>query len=430
MTPTGRSLGISLAMLLIAALPTVVDGRLWVLMPMLWVLLVIAFLVDYRALRRFPTAPTAAWPKELPVGAEVNVPLGFPGAQSLRWALLPEASGPIEATVEVKQDSGPGEATLRLQGLRRGPGQLLALWSRLDGPLGMLRRIDRHLVDHHLTVVPNASRVRQLTLAHYHAQGHGGQHRTLFRGDGGDFDALLRYEPGMDLRQVDWKVSARHQAPRVRSYRLEQNQGLVICIDQGRLMGDRIEGVQRIDHAIHAGLALAGVALRAGDRVGLHCYGDAPNVHVPLAAQNRQLGVLRQSLAGLQAFPEETNHVRGMLALLRQLRRRSLVVVFTDFSNATTAELLVESLRHVIRRHLVVFVALDDPRVEEPFRGTPQDPASLGESLVSVELKTDRRRIFRRLRRMGVEVISGAATPATLQLLARYVHLKRRGRLG
>src|SRR5690606_7204503 len=132
-------------------------------------------------------------------------------------------------------------------------------------------------------VVPNAKRVRDLAIAHFGAQPlRGGIKIERRAGDGGEFDAMVGYSNGMDVRQIDWKSSARHQDLRVRRYRVERNQRVVVCIDTGRSMADPIEEgdeatpVQRLDHAIHAAMVLAQTALRAGDLVGLHAYGAEP----------------------------------------------------------------------------------------------------------------------------------------------------------
>jgi uncharacterized protein (DUF58 family) len=328
----------------------------------------------------------------------------------------------------------PGESDVRVRvaAPRRGTGTLRAVWMRLDGPLGLLRRIVRSTVTHGVTrVVPNARHVRELAIAHFGAQPlRGGMKVERRAGDGGEFDAMVGYVQGMDVRQIDWKSSARHQDLRVRRFRLERNQRVVVCVDTGRSMADPIEGVSRLDHAIHAAMVLSQTALRGGDLVGLHAYGAEPEAWVAPASGIRHASKITEACAGLVAQPVETNHVLGIHALLTKLSRRSLVVVLTELSDSTTAELMVEHLGHLVRRHLVIFVALDDPTVEEPLSRAPSDAQDLGAAVVAGHLRQDRQRVLRRLARMGVDVVHGPPRTATLRLLERYVHIKRRGLIG
>ena len=153
-------------------------------------------------------------------------------------------------------------------------------------------------------------------------------------------------------------------------------------------------------------------------------------VWVPPHGGMRHMARVSHALASLGAQPEETNHVLGLHSLMTKLKRRSLVVVFTEFGDATTAELMVDYLGHLARKHLVVFVALDDSAIEEPFEREPREPSDLAAATVAGGMRQDRQRVLRRLGRMGVDVISGPPGVAALALLARYVHIKRRGLIG
>jgi uncharacterized protein (DUF58 family) len=408
----------------------------WAAVVAMWAAVGLGVLFDLWVLWRSRPALTPRVPSAVGVGDTAQVPVGFAlgGRVPLSATLRPEVDEPLApgADVEVRLPPGESEAEVPLLAPQRGAGELRALWLRLSGPLGLVRRVERVPVSSGaIRVIPNARRVRELALAHFGAQPLGGGLKVERRaGDGGEFDAMATYVHGMDVRKVDWKSSARHQDLHVRRYRLERNQRLVVCVDTGRTMSDPIDGVQRLDHAIHAAMVLSQTALRAGDLVGLHAYGAEPERWVAPAAGIRHAARITEACSTLEPSPVETNHVLGIHALLRRLRRRSLVVMFTDFADSTTAELMVEHLGHLARRHLILFVALDDPIVEEPLARAPASAQDLAAATVAAGLRHDRQRVLRRLSRMGVDVIHGPPGPATLRLLARYVHIKRRGLIG
>lgn len=442
MVPSPRLFWIAAAGLGVAALPLVVHPLAWVVVVALWGSLALAIAFDLFALVASRARVEPAVPEVVFVGDRVRVPVvvGLSGHATLGATLRAEVDEPLAPgpDVELRVAPGESEASVTVDAPRRGTGSLRAVWLRLEGPLGLLRRISRvSAASSAVRVVPNAKRVRDLALAHFGAQPlRGGLRVERHAGDGGEFDAMVGYTHGMDVRQIDWKSSARHQDLRVRRYRLERNQRVVVCVDTGRGMadpiasGDGVSPIQRLDHAIHAAMVLSQTALRAGDLLGLHAYGAEPEAWVPLASGVRHAAKIAEACAGLSARPLETNHVLGIHALLTKLSRRSLVVVLTELSDSTTAELMLEHLGHLARRHLVVFVALDDPVVEEPLARRPESAQDLAAAIVAGQLRQERQRVLRRLTRMGVDVVHGPPGPATLKLLERYVRIKRRGLIG
>ena len=88
----------------------------------------------------------------------------------------------------------------------------------------------------------------------------------------------------MDPRTIDWKASARHRRLLSQERRAERDHQVVVAIDTGRLMGEPLEGMPRLDHAVHAALLLGYVALRTGDRVGLFAFDERPRAWAAPAA--------------------------------------------------------------------------------------------------------------------------------------------------
>ena len=427
MVPARRTFWLCLLGLVLAALPLVVSPMAWPGVVALWVALAIGLSVDGWALWRARPLVVPEVPAWVGVGDPVRIELAVRLAG--RWPLMARFRGEVTGPLEPGEDLatqlpvGACARAIELDAPQRGLGRLAALWSQLDGPLGLLQRIDRHpLDDARVAIVPNARRVRELALRHFGSQT-GGQRVMRQAGEGGEFDAMVGYVTGMDPRKVDWKSSARHQSLRIRRYRTEKNQRLVLCVDTGRLMSDPIDGIQRLDHAIVSAMVLAQTALRAGDLVGMFAYGSSPETWVAPGGSMRQAARIDRACAALHPEPAETNHALGIHALLTKLRRRSLVIVFTELSDATTAELMIESLGHLVRRHLVVFVALDDPTVEQPLAVAPKRAEDLAAGVIAGHLRQNRQRVLRRLQRMGVDVVQGRPGPATLRLLARYLSL-------
>lgn len=437
MKPTSRFLQGMILGLIVAALPILVHANLWPLILVSWILLCFVLRLEWKSL----SCELPVWSYTSAKEAYVNEPfvlkiqIDWKTQLSLQALLHLEVTEPFDTPQDKHTLFYPGsnQLELELSASRRGSGELHALWVRLDGPYGLLSRTFRLECEEpqSFAVTPSLPRVRAIALQHFGAlQMQGGVRLERMRGDGSEFDALEAYVSGHDPRSVDWKASARHQKLTVQRFRVERNQRIVFCLDTGRLMSEPIGVYQRLDHAIHASLLLSYFALRAGDLVGLYTYDQEPGVWLPPVSNMRNFKRMHRVSSDVFAHDVETNHVLGLHKLLTQLKRRTLVVVFSDFTHSTTAELMIERLESLVRKHLVIFVALDDPILEHPLKVQPESAEHVARAIVSSDLRIERHKVFKRLQRAGVHIVHGPPEAATIQLVARYTEIKRRELIG
>ena len=135
---------------------------------------------------------------------------------------------------------------------------------------------------------------------------------------------------------------------------------------------------------------------------------------------------IRAATAGLVETPDETNYTLGITELSSRLSRRALLVVFTDFVDSTSAELMVENLDRLAKRHLVLFVSLRDPDVVERAKAAPRDSAAVHEAVVARGLLRERDAVLRRLRSAGVRCIDTDPRTFSPRIVERYLDIKRR----
>jgi uncharacterized protein (DUF58 family) len=249
-------------------------------------------------------------------------------------------------------------------------------------------------------------------------------------GRGTEFDSLREYVRGDDVRAIDWRASARRAATgsgsnlQVRQYRPERDRRLVVVLDTGRTSAARVGDAPRLDAALDAGLLLAAVALRAGDRVDLIAADAVPRALL----QRTTLASLSNAMAALEPALLEAD-AGGMVGqVLRVARRRCLVVLFTDLTAATVEEGLLPALAPLLRRHELVVAAVADPRVAELAGGRGSAEAVYAAAAAERSL-AERRRLAAVLRRRGVEVVDVAPEHFASAVSDRYLTLKAAGLL-
>lgn len=190
-----------------------------------------------------------------------------------------------------------------------------------------------------------------------------GDYRTLFRGGGVDFTDLREYQPGDDLRHVDWNVTARMDRPYVRQYVEERELTAWLLLDHSASMG--FGPVDRQKDLVLAEVAttLAHVLTRAGNRVGVILFGTHVEQVIPPASGRNQVLRIARQLLDRRAAPAAVGTTTDLSLLLRAAhgvaRRRSLVVVVSDFISEPGWEAPLALLG---RRHEVVAVQIADPR--------------------------------------------------------------------
>jgi uncharacterized protein (DUF58 family) len=432
--PTPRTLLLLAASLPLSFAPVLLGPATWWLGAAAVAALLIAWLVDLlRGARPRDWSVTARVPATLFIGdpdpLAFDVALARPGAaRAARLRVdLGERFAPA-ATVALDLDERGGRSlAVPLAPYGRGIGRVDAVWIEWEGPLRLVRRTLRIALDKEVAIVPNLRAVHAAALELGRAASSiSGRKPERFHGDGSEFESLREFEPGFDARTLDWKASARHLRLLSREFRAERNHQLVITLDCGQRMREPIDGVPRLDRAINAALMLAFVGLKHGDQVGLFAFDATPRLFEPPLAGLNTFGRLRRRSAELEASTDATNFTLGLTDLIGRLRRRALVILFTDFADSIGAELLVENVARLAKRHVVLFVAVRDAELERIARAAPRSERDLHRAVVAHDLLHDRAVVLQQVARLGVHVLDARADEVSSKLVNRYLEIQRR----
>jgi len=235
-----------------------------------------------------------------------------------------------------------------------------------------------------------------------------GDYRSLFRGNGVDLVDLREYQPGDDVRSIDWNVTARMDTPYVREY-VEDREitawfllDLSPSVDFGTVESERVKRTVLIDFVA----TLARLLTRRGNRVGAMFYGSSVELTVPTRGGRDQVLRLIDQLLSFPS-PEKapfTDLSPLLAAGQRVIKRRSLIFIVSDFISVPGWDRPLSLLN---RRHEVVAVRLTDPREAElPDVGAViMEDAETGEQLyVDTHDAGFRRRFKEAARRRDVEM--------------------------
>ena len=268
-----------------------------------------------------------------------------------------------------------------------------------------------------------------------------GDYRTLFRGTGVDFTDLREYEPGDDLRHIDWNVTARMDTPYVREYVEDREVTAWLLLDRSASMG--FGPVDRQKSLVLAEIAttIAHILARGGNRIGAALFDGGIETIPPGQGRNQ---VLRISQALLRPPPADrskdtTDLSRLLRAALGLARRRSLLIIVSDFITQPGWE---QPLALLARRHDVVAIQVVDPRESElPAVGMVYvEDAETGEQIfvdtndavfrarLATAARERQEALVAAARRAGTEIHPVATDDDLVRARARISELRRRRR--
>ncbi len=356
---------------------------------------------------------------------EIWMPAGRPATSvDLVCDVGPTLAAPALQSEMIAPDR-PNRIAVPLTALRRGAADIKRLWLRWRGPLSLMRKTQVYRIDKAVPVVPNIRAVRDAAIRFAAWDAPFGIKAQNQQGDGSEFDALREYLPGLDHRSIDWKHSARHRTLVCKEFRTERNHQIILAFDTGQLMSEPLGGIPRLDHAINAGLLLGYVSLRDGDRVGVFGFDSRVRLAADPVGGVHSFARLQRLSSDLEYRHEETNFTLGLADLLSRLKRRSLVILQTEFVDTITAELMVENLERLAQRHLVIFVTLQDRSLHGVVDAPPRTLDAMSRAVIADDLLHDRLVVFERLRRLGVHCLDVPSRTIGTDLLNRYIRIKR-----
>lgn len=187
-----------------------------------------------------------------------------------------------------------------------------------------------------------------------------GQYRSAFRGRGMEFEEVREYQPGDDIRTIDWNVTARAGDAYVKQYCEERELTVVFLVDVSASGAFGTGNQSKLELVTEVAALLMFSAMKNNDKVGLVLFADEIVKYVPpRKGKANVLRLLREMLA-VEPVPGETDLETALQFLNRVQKRRAVAFLLSDFI-ATAPQ---RTLTATNRRHDVIAIPVSDPREE------------------------------------------------------------------
>ena len=288
----------------------------------------------------------------LSVGASNPATLTVRNRTGLTLAMtLHDDPGPLCEVDRLPQSGkvGPGkEETIHysVKPSRRGAAEMPAVHLRFPTRLGLWTRHQIRPLPTPIRIYPDIRAVyRYELMARQNRLSEIGVRMVRMPGQGREFERLREFRYGDEIRQIDWKATARQRQLISREFNVERNQNIVIMVDCGRFMRNETDGISYLDRALNSAIMLSYIALGQGDNVSLLAFSNKIERFIrPVRGKPGIQSILR-STYDIQASQNVSDYSLALEYLTTVQRKRALIVLITFVTDELQLRVIGESLK-------------------------------------------------------------------------------------
>ena len=297
----------------------------------------------------------------------------------------------------------------------------------IQSRLGLIMR--RHVIKAETTVpvYPSFMQLRKYQLlSQTTIQTEHGSKRMRKIGHSMEFEQIKEYVRGDDIRTINWKATARKSSLMINNFSDEKSQQVYCIIDKGRLMKMPFGNLSLLDYAINSTLVLSNVCLQKQDRVGLITFADTMGTVLPADRKPIQKANILQLLYNEETAFLESDYEMLYLQLRKQVKQRSLLILFTNFESMSGLKRQLNYLRSIARHHLLMVVFFENTELTNLAKIPAIDLEQVYTKTIAEKYAYEKRLIVKELMKYGILSILTAPEKLTVNTINKYTELKAR----
>jgi uncharacterized protein (DUF58 family) len=242
-----------------------------------------------------------------------------------------------------------------------------------------------------------------------------------------EFEHIKEYVRGDDIRNLNWKATAKQGQLMVNQYQDEKSQPIYSIIDTGRVMKMPFEGLSLLDYAINAALVLSRVAIRKQDRAGLMTFCRKVENRVVADRRLSQMQRIMETLYNIQTDFAESDFARLYVDLKRKLNQRSLLLLYTNFETMDALSRQLPYLKVLQKQHLLIVIFFENTELKSYSSEPAPSLREVFRQTIARKFIYEKKRIVRELNRHGIQALLTKPEDLTVATLNKYLEIKARG---
>ncbi len=244
-----------------------------------------------------------------------------------------------------------------------------------------------------------------------------------------EFEQIKDYTRGDNVRNINWKATAKRNELMVNQFQDEKSQAIYSIIDKGRLMKMPFDGLSLLDYAINATLVISNIALKKHDKAGMFSFSKKVENTVVAQRRNSQMRLILESLYNVKTDYFESDFSRLYAHIKRQITQRSLILLFTNFETLDSLNRQLPYLKAIAKNHLMVVIFFKNTELNsiiDEKAGTIQE---VYDKVIAEKFAFEKRLIVQELKKYGIYSILTTPENLTISTINKYLEIKSRGML-
>lgn len=311
--------------------------------------------------------------------------------------------------------------------LRRGASQMPCAHLRFPTRLGLWLRHQVRPLPTPVRIYPDIRAVyRYELLARQNRLAEIGVRTVRMPGQGREFERLREFRYGDEIRQIDWKATARQQTLISREFNVERNQNIVLMVDCGRFMRNESDGISYLDRALNSAIMLSYIALGQGDNVSLLAFSNRIERYIRPVRGKPGIQTILRSTYDVQTSSHTADYSLALEYLTTVQRKRALVILITFVTDELQLRVIGECLRLRSLPYLPMCVLLQDVGLRAMADRVPDSDLDAFHTAAAAQILTGQSQEVARLREEGVLMVDTHPDLLTERLINEYLSVKLR----
>ncbi|MEM9076664.1 MAG: DUF58 domain-containing protein [Bacteroidota bacterium] len=310
----------------------------------------------------------------------------------------------------------------------RGEYEFGSLNVYASSPIGFLAKRYRYNTSAEVPVYPSFLQLRKYDLIAFTNRLHEYGLKKIRRiGHTMEFEQIKEYVQGDDIRNINWKATAKKNQLMVNQYQDEKSQPIYSVIDKGRVMKMPFEGLSLLDYAINATLVISNIALKKQDKAGMFSFSNAIENRVVAERRNSQMNLILETLYNLRTNFVESDFSRLYVDIKRNLNQRSLLLLYTNFETLDALHRQMGYLQAIAKQHLLVVIFFENTELHEFTDKKAENIQQIFEQTIAEKFVYEKKLIVNELRKHGIQTILTKPEDLTINTINKYLEIKARG---
>lgn len=244
-----------------------------------------------------------------------------------------------------------------------------------------------------------------------------------------EFEQIKDYTPGDDVRNINWKATAKRNNLMVNQFQDEKSQPVYSIIDKGRVMKMPFEGLSLLDYAINATLVISNIVLKKHDKAGMFTFSRKVEDRVIAQRRSAQMYQILESLYNIETDFSESDFSRLYVDLKRNIKQRSLLLLFTNFETMDALHRQLAYLQAINRSHLLVVIFFENTELKSFLNQKASTTHQVFEKTIAEKFIYEKKLIVNELHKYGIHCILTPPENLTVNTVNKYLEIKARGLL-